>query len=194
MRIFGDGNNKDPRPEAPPQAASRRLPLMAATRIDPNQPIVASVLDRLLDEDPQSSVDPPKSRGQHIADLRRQLQRDIETLLNAHQCSLPLPRELTELPRSLLDYGMPHFLGLVAASEQAREQFRANVELLLRRFEPRFKSVDVTLLENADNLERTLRFRIDALVHADPDPEPIRFDSMLEPVHRRFAVTAPRGD
>ena len=159
--------------------------------IDPNQPIVVSVLDRLLDDDPTSRADPTKSRGQYLADLRRALHRDIEGLLNTHQYCRPLPRDLSELNLSLLDYGMPHFLGLATATDAARAQFRVEIESLLRRFEPRFKRVSVTLIDNADSLERTLRFRIDALVHADPDPEPVSFDSLFEPVHRRFALTAP---
>lgn len=165
----------------------------AARRIDPDQPLLSSVLDRLLDEDPQSPTAPAKSRGQHLAELRQALRRDLEHLLNTHQCCLALAPELRELPLSLLDYGMPHFLGLTAAEASAREQFRIQVETLLRRFEPRFKRVAVTLLANADQLERTLRFRIDALVHADPEPESISFDSMLEPAHRRFAVRHANG-
>jgi type VI secretion system protein ImpF len=65
---------------------------------------------------------------------------------------------------------------------------------LLRRFEPRFKRVSVSLVDASDNLDRTLRFRIDALIYAEPDLEPIRFDSMLEPVHRRFSVSAGEHD
>jgi len=34
-----------------------------------------------------------------------------------------------------------------------------------------------------------LRFRIDALLRADPAPEPVIFDSTLEPVTTQFAVT-----
>jgi type VI secretion system protein ImpF len=85
---------------------------------------------------------------------------------------------------------MPHFLGLAAASGSAREQFRADVEVLLRRFEPRLKHVVVRLLENSEDQERTLRFRIDALVLADPEPEAVSFDSVLEAAQRRFAVTS----
>ena len=168
--------------------------MAASNRIDPTQPLVASVLDRLLDDDPAAAADPPKSRGQYLVELRQRLRRDVEALLNTHQCWRALPRELSELRQSLLAYGMPNFLGLTATSKAAREEFRIEIETLLRDFEPRFKKVSVTLLANPDDIERTLRFRIDALVQADPDLEPVSFDSMLEPVHRRFAVTAIRDD
>lgn len=164
------------------------------SRIDPDQPILASVLDRLLDEDPDAPADPPLSRGMHLARLRESLRRDIEALLNAHQYCLGVPRDLTELPASLLDYGLPHYLGMSAASDAAREAFRAEVESILKRFEPRFKKVEVKLLENAEAAERTLRFRIDALVHADPAPEPVSYNSRLDPTQQRFTVTAASRD
>ena len=51
----------------------------------------------------------------------------------------------------------------------------------IRRFEPRFQQVDVKMLENFDPLDRTLRFRIDALLRAEPAPEPVVFDSSMQP-------------
>jgi len=158
-------------------------------RIERDQPLVISLLDRLLDEDIESA-DPSKSRRQYLADLRNALRRDLEDMLNTHQSWIVPPADLADLNTSLINYGIPHFLGLQVASDAAREQFRTEIEALLRRFEPRFKRVTVTLTEGSDNLDRTLRFRIDALIYAEPDLEPISFDSMIEPVHRRFAVAA----
>ena len=36
--------------------------------------------------------------------------------------------------------------------------------------------------------DRVIRFRIDALLHADPAPEPVVFDSQLEPSSNLFKV------
>lgn len=163
--------------------------MATSDRVDRDQPLVVSVLDRLLDADSLTAADPTKSRRQYLTDLRNALRRDLEDMLNTHQSCLTLPPELTDLNTSLLNYGIPHFLGLQVASNDAREQFRTEIETLLRRFEPRFKRVSVTLKEGSDDLDRTLHFRIDALIYAEPDVEPISFDSMIEPVHRRFAVT-----
>ena len=44
------------------------------------------------------------------------------------------------------------------------------------------------LLKNPDPLDRALRFRIDALLHADPAPEPVVFDSELKPLTASFEV------
>jgi type VI secretion system protein ImpF len=157
---------------------------MPTTRSDARELPTESILDRLLDDAA------PSGTGARIQNLRDGLRRDIEALLNTHQYCRKLPKELPELNASLLDYGMPHFLGLAAASGTARDQFRVDVEAALRRFEPRLKHVSVTLLDAAEDLERTLRFRIDALVLADPEPQAVSFDSVLEAAQRRFAVSA----
>ena len=157
--------------------------------VRPDQPLLASLLDRLLGDEQDVEAESPGSAARHLTDLQNGLRRDIEALLNTHQFCKPLPRELPELAQSLLDYGMPHFLGLSAASAPAREQLRASVEASLHRFEPRMRQVTVTLLENTENHDRTLRFRIDALLLVDPEPEPVSFDSVLEAANRRFSVT-----
>ena len=61
-------------------------------------------------------------------------------------------------------------------------QFVRSIESVIRRYEPRFKSIRVTLLDNVEPLDRTLRFRVDAVVYAEPAPEAVVFDSSLEPV------------
>ena len=66
--------------------------------------------------------------------------------------------------------------------------FRAQLVQIIRRFEPRFKSVTVELLNNADPLDRTLRFRIQAVLLADLDGEPVVYDSMLDVASRNFQV------
>ena len=154
--------------------------------IRPDQPLLTSVLDRLLDED--TGLNPERTARHNLVELQTGLRRDIEMLLNTHQYCKSLPREFTELSESMLDYGMPHFLGLAATTAAAREQLRGTVESVLRRFEPRLKQVKVTLPESIEAAERTLHFRIDALLIVDPEPEPVSFDSVLEPAQQRFRV------
>jgi len=163
--------------------------MASATEVRPNQPLLPSVLDRLLDVEASPGADSSAGDTSYLADLQSALRRDLEALLNTHQYCRSFPRELTELSASLLEYGMPHFLGLSAASPEAREQFRASVEAQLRRFEPRLQGMRITLLQNSDSRDRTLRFRIDALMRVEPEPEPVSFDSILESALRRFSVS-----
>ena len=53
-----------------------------------------------------------------------------------------------------------------------REELRLEIEDTIRRFEPRFLTVNVVLAPAHTALEATLRLRIDALLHAEPAPEP----------------------
>jgi type VI secretion system protein ImpF len=157
-------------------------------RVEQTQPLVPSVLDRLLDDEPDVSREPPRGRSQVLRELRRSLRRDLEDLLNTRQSYLSWPPELAELNLSLLNYGLPDFSGSGMGAASARDEFCHTLEGLLRQYEPRFQSVQVQLLTNSEPLDRTLRFRIDALLRVDPAPEPIVFDSLLEPASGTFAV------
>ncbi len=156
--------------------------------------VTLSVLDRLIDENPGTTRDPPRSRVQAMRDLRRSVRRDLEALLNTRQTVLDWADDLEEVDLSLIDYGIPDLSGLNLGSAEARETFRALVEDRIRKLEPRFKSVEVRLLANSEPQDRTLRFKIDAWLHADPMPERVDFDSLLQPVSRTFEVKGDPGE
>ncbi len=161
--------------------------------IDRDQPLVLSVLDRLIDTEPERTRDPPPARGQHMAMLRAAIRRDLEELLNTRRRCLGWPPELDELDQSMVGYGIPDFTGANMASEVEQEAFLRDVERAITRFEPRFKLVEVTRLPNQDEFDRTLRFRIYAEMYAEPAPEPMLFDSVLDPMSRNFAVASANG-
>jgi type VI secretion system protein ImpF len=162
-------------------------------RIDLDQPLLPSVLDRLLDSDPDARRDAPKSRGQHLAALRRAVRRDLEALLNTRQRCLSWPDDLKELDQSLLSYGIRDFASLNLGTDAERVAFCQDVEDVIRRSEPRFVSVSVTLLKNQDAVDRTMRFRIEALMYADPAPEAIVFDSFVDPAAREIKIADGGG-
>ena len=86
--------------------------------------------------------------------------------------------------------------GAELGSAEGREEFRRIFEAVIRRFEPRFTRVNVEMLGNAEPLDRTLRFRIDALLQAEPAPEPVVFDSALQPATGNVEVqgSGPMSD
>lgn len=159
---------------------------MAEIRSD--KPLVSSVLDRLIDERPDQTREPAKSRNQVLSELRQSVRRDLESLLNTRMRCTEWPGELDELERSLINYGIPDVSAASLQSEQGRRDYLKHIERTIRQFEPRFKSVRVVPLENADYLDRTLRFRIDALMYASPAPETIVFDTALAPDTGSFSV------
>ena len=161
---------------------------MAARHVDKNQPLIPSILDRLIDEEPEIKREPPKSRHQVMRDMKNSVRRDLEFLLNTRRRIIQPEDELTELALSVVNYGISDFTGSVLGSSDAREEFIRNLEMIIRKYEPRFVSVKLDLLENSEKMDRTLRFRVEALLHAEPAPEPVIFDTQMEPSTGVFEV------
>ena len=51
--------------------------------IRPDQPLVPSVLDRLMDDDPGVTSEPPRNRSLMLREMKLAVRRDIENLLNS---------------------------------------------------------------------------------------------------------------
>jgi type VI secretion system protein ImpF len=161
-------------------------------RGDETERLVVSVFDRLLDDDPTSTHDERKPRRKALEDLRDGLRRDLEALLNTRPCSTRWSPALTELNNSILNYGVDSVTNAALGAAENRERFRSAIEQTIRRFETRFLRVNVTLVEDPERIDRTLRFRVEALVHAEPAPEPLIFDSAVDPSTQGVTVSSPR--
>jgi type VI secretion system protein ImpF len=157
-------------------------------RIDKKKEFRPSILDRLIDDAPHIQVEADKNRHQQMRELRNSVKRDLQNLLNTRYRMLAPPDEFKHLELSLLNYGLPDLATINITSLEKKRNFTRLLEKILRNFEPRFKTVKVTHLDSKDNTDRTLKFRIDATLYADPAPEIIVFDSMLDPVSRTVNV------
>lgn len=153
-----------------------------------DEPMRSSVLDRLH----QGNVPGRFAGRQTLGQLVQSVQRDLEQLLNTRYRVSSWPPSLAELSRSLVNYGLPDFAGANMSSQSEREAFCRAVEDAIRWHEPRFLRVRVSLKESRDRLDRTLRFHIEAVVRATPDPAEVRFDSAVDPQSTRIHVTAAR--
>jgi type VI secretion system protein ImpF len=138
-----------------------------------------TLLDRLIDEAPDRPDDPPLSAAEAMEVLRRSAQRDLQALLNPRRRWRSWPSELSELGRSVIGYGIADFSTGSLADAARRERLCAEIEETIRRFEPRFASVKVTEMPRQDALDMRLRLRIEALLHAEPAPEPIAFEGTV---------------
>ena len=157
-------------------------------RVDKKKELRPSILDRLLDDEPHIQVEADKNRHQHLRELRNSVKRDLENLLNTRYRMVEPPEEFTQLELSLLNYGLPDLATVNIADTEKKRNFTRHLEKILRDYEPRFKTVKVNHVDNKDNTDRTLRFRIDATLYADPAPEIEIFDSVLDPVSRTVNV------
>ncbi len=139
------------------------------------------LLDRLIDDAPDQERDPALSAADSMIALRNAVRRDLEALLNARRCWRSWPSRLTELATSPLGYGIPDFASGAFNDAGRREELRIEIEDTIRRFEPRFLSVRVQLVDTRERLETTLRLRIEAVLHAEPAPEAVTFDTLVDP-------------
>jgi len=149
-----------------------------------DQPLSASLLDRLMEGEDGT----PRSGPPRLSDLKNAVRRDMEMLLNSH-CRCMTPREgQDQLAQSVVSYGIPDFTGLDLATEESRDRLVRHIEETIRRFEPRFLEVHVSRVNNSEDLDRTLRLRIEALMHADPAPEPLVLSSQFDPTSSTFEI------
>lgn len=149
--------------------------------------LMPSIFDRLQgDFDDQNIA--RGGTGFNLSRLKQSVRIDLENLLNTRWRCTDWPNNLEELENSLINYGIPDFTGSNMSNSDHRESFRRVVEMAIRRFEPRFRSVRVALLDPEDEYDRTLRFRIDAELDTRPSPEPVVFDSRVDPGSNKFHV------
>ena len=157
-------------------------------RIDKNKKLRPSVLDRLFDDQPEQKTEARIDNHQLLKQMRASIRRDLEALLNSRYHLIQPDSELTEVDKSIFNYGLPDLATVNIMDVTRRNQFIKLLENTLKTYEPRFKSVKVSFIENAESVDRTLRFRIDTLVYADPVPEVIVYDSILDSVTRSVNV------
>ncbi len=149
-----------------------------------------SVLDRLIDHRPDQAVEATPTAAQALEALRDAVRRDIEWLMNARERCRGWPASLDYIDESVVGYGLPDFSITSLQGGNWRNNVCRQIEGTIRHFEPRLSNVRVTLAEDGDRADRSARFRIDALLQADPAPEPVSYDSTVEPTTRRVAVVS----
>jgi len=159
---------------------------MANRRDD--QPLVPSIFDRLINEEPGNTNETPKSHTQNMREIREAVMRDLENLLNTRWRCVTWPPKASDLSTSLVNYGIPDFSSADLSTDMDRETLRESIEFAIRTFESRFVRVEVDIPKKALKEDRMLHFIIRAELHATPAPEPIVFDSKLEPTDQLFRV------
>jgi type VI secretion system protein ImpF len=142
-----------------------------------------SVLDRLV----QNGEAEPRSEAESIRAFKNSVMRDVEWLLNSRQIIDLAPSELSELQDSVYHYGLPDITSVSADSLTSRRELLKRVEQCVERFEPRLTGVTVSEAVAEAGKTRTIRFRVEATLKLD-DPEPIFFETVLDPGSGRFAV------
>jgi type VI secretion system protein ImpF len=135
----------------------------------------ASVLDRLVDQEPEVSREPVQYRLLGVGQVKAWVVRDLENLLNTRRHILTPPPAYTEVNDSLFTFGLPDYTSQNPKNMAVRQQLRQEIERTIARFEPRLKDVSVHVETATDN-DRSLRFRINGLLVV----EPVTFDTYFD--------------
>ncbi len=118
------------------------------------------------------SVESGESKAVSTRKLRDYVCRDLAALLNSN--SLEVSIDLAAFPQvrqSVLNYGMPSLAGRTARSVDP-QQTAAQIEAVIRRFEPRLSRVKVTPeLKEGGSEALVLAFRIEAELWGHPAPQ-----------------------
>ena len=148
-------------------------------RFDNEIRITPSVLDRLIDEEPNLSSEAPATRPKSLRQLKAAVRRDLEWLLNTRQIVGGIPADLKETTHSVAKFGLPDFTSYSIKSPAERNKVRRALENAISTFEPRLDDVTVSI-DPLRETERVIKFRVDARLKIDPVPEPITFDTVLQ--------------
>ncbi|MFO0875765.1 MAG: type VI secretion system baseplate subunit TssE [Gemmataceae bacterium] len=157
------------------------------SRIDPQQGLMPSLLDRLIDPDADGTS---WRRGYGMQQMVAAVYRDLEDLLNTRQVVVDLPADCVELARSIFTFGMPDLASVEAITTEQRSQIGRLLETIIQRHEPRLKNIRATLLDPGQSLLRTVKFRIEARLAVDPAPE-VAFDTILELTTGHSSISRP---
>jgi type VI secretion system protein ImpF len=139
----------------------------------------ASILDRLIDREPQLSRESVQYRLLNFGQVKAGVIRDLENLLNTKSQILPVPAAYKEVNDSVFVYGLSDFTSQNPKSPSIRQQLRQDIERTISKFEPRLKNVTVHI-EVPTEEERNIRLRITALLVLDPVAEPVTFDTYFD--------------
>lgn len=145
-----------------------------------DQALKPSLLDRLIDHEPDVHRESARNRSQVIREMKTSVREDLEHLLNTRIRCVPWSPALKELKQSLVNYGIPDLTGSSLGTSREREEFCRTIQSVISMFDRRLKKLSVRLGDQTESSDRAIRFTIDAVLQAEPTPEPIVFDSTLQ--------------
>ena len=139
-----------------------------------------SLLDRLIDLDPQTRAEAPVSRSESLRQFRMGVRRDLEWLLNTTCAPLEIPEPCAEAKNSVLTFGLPDVSSVTLTDAGDEMDLLRSLEEAIERFEPRLAHARVTSKDPYKPGKQALTFHVEAILLVDPSPERISFDTVLE--------------
>lgn len=151
---------------------------MAEKKFERN--VQASLLDRLIDQEPDNRYEPQVTRAESLRRFRQAVKRDLEWLLNTTKLPIEIPETCPEIQKSLLCYGLPDISSISLQNLADEQRLLRSIECAIEIFEPRLARARVTSKEELTYGQQSITFHVEAILMIDPAPERIAFDTVLE--------------
>lgn len=140
----------------------------------PQDRLQPSLLDRLMDNEPEQRVESVEKRVLNMSRLRESVLRDLNWLFNCAQAARADEIEAFPLmARSVVNFGLPPFSGMTASGVELRWMENALRQAIID-FEPRLLAESVRVkarrIESGDNQHNALSFDIECRLWAQPAP------------------------
>ncbi len=145
----------------------------------------ASLLDRLIDDDPAATRETRPLRTQTREALMASLRRDLGWLLNT-RTALPAAR-FDKKKLTAPDYGIPDFGGYSPANKMHLRILARRIRKAIAAFEPRLRAVRVQVKPKMPN-ERSLELIIKAILTVDEFREPVSFVTLFQLETEQMAI------
>jgi type VI secretion system protein ImpF len=147
----------------------------------PRERLQPSLLDRLTDDEPDSTAEPRERRVLSLRTLRQGVLRDLAWLLNTtNLLSVVDTGKMPHLANSVLNYGVPDLSGISVSSLNLDKLERA-IRQAIWDFEPRLIRGTVTVSAMSGNVDHNkLTFEITGDLWAQPYPERLYLKTELD--------------
>ncbi len=133
------------------------------------------LFDRLVDENPGEKKELRSYRTHDRNGLVQSVQRELVRLLNTRRNSTSV---FDPLKATVLDYGIPDFSSLSAASPTDRQQLSSSIASAIAFFEPRLQGVQVELSESVED-HRAVDGVISGMLKIGVLMEPVAFPVLM---------------
>lgn len=139
----------------------------------------ASLLDRLIDLEPELSQEAQPLRALPLREWRQAFFRDLEWLLNTY-CPLTEAKLAERQQLTILEYGLIDFATFFTHNPSDYTRLVEVIETTLAAYEPRLKDVKIIIMPPKEDhihneLQVGLDARLDATLLMDKVEEPISF-------------------
>ncbi len=148
--------------------------------------ITHSLLDRLIDDDPEHAVEQAETEEAALARYKLGLRRDLEGLLNSKRPQIAALRDDQDLSCTVIAYGMQDISTEDFSAAGARDRIRRIVADCIQTHEPRLANVEVDMDGAPTSLG--VRLRITAVLTLTRERETVVYDASVRPNDRAIAV------